>query len=218
MGRTSRPREDRRGRQQVEESDAEGLSSPRASMDHPAAPEVHHHQELFVRPHPQLSRGLPLVDPRDELASELTHDGWTGGIRDVDDQDPGVNVRTGSVRCRWREDGRDGSRGVEISARVRSVGPVPDVDEVVEDRRSRVHPTGHGIPIELEAGEVVVPDQREVRRGPGRSAARTDAGVRAGERGRQDRGEDDHREHQRAPLSPRGAAGRPGVRLRLSER
>src|SRR6266536_2371377 len=80
---------------QVEELDVErkGHVVPdRAGVDHRATAEGHHHQQLLLRPNPELAGGDP--DLTRIGRSDLTDNGRVRRIGDVRDQDPRVRVRT----------------------------------------------------------------------------------------------------------------------------
>src|SRR6266511_3217247 len=179
---------------QVEETNPPGVRARRAGVDERAAAEVHHHQQLLLRPHPQLARALTDVGPGDELLAELSDHRRGRRVRGVDDQNAGMRVRT-------RVEGHVPSR-VAHATPTRTVGTGTDVYIPVVHRERRVHPT---------AEQRVRPDEREVRRRGRGTTARTDAhiGVRGSRRG-QDKGEDAQSRHQfplhRYLLRPRTGA------------
>src|ERR687892_301778 len=115
-----------------------------------AAPAMYDHY-IYVGNRTDGSSRCGFGDPRREATGldscEHPHPGIL--IVDVDDQDARMRMLAGI------ETGCLAPRVAETAA-ARAVGPVPDVDVVVVHRGRRVHPA---------AEKVVVPDEREVRRG-----------------------------------------------------
>jgi len=87
---------------QVEELEVErelGVVARGAGVDHVAAPEGHHHQQLLLRPDPQLTGGD--ADVARERRPELPDDVGLAGVGDVEDQYAWVHVGTpgGAIRA-----------------------------------------------------------------------------------------------------------------------
>src|SRR2546427_13176603 len=140
-----------------------------AGMDRPAAAEAQLDEQLLLRPHPKLARGYA-----HRLAGRIGHSDacWDladhcGGrwICNVDDEDARVDVCAGAVWIRGCQDGSDRPRAIQVAAGIRGVSAVPDIEEMVEVRQRRIHPS---------AEKRIVSDQAEVERGSRRSSARAD--------------------------------------------
>src|SRR5713226_1860632 len=92
---------------------------------------------------------------------DLAHYNGILRVVDVHDQDARMNVLARTVRCGGGKDRGNRTRGIQISAGIGTVAPVPDVEEVVEDGQRGIH---------AAIEQRVAADELEILRGTGRAA------------------------------------------------
>src|SRR6266851_2703950 len=114
----------------------------RTRVQEPAATKAQLDEQLLLRPDAQLSRRhsnrLPGGIRGRDVDWDLSHDRRIRRVGDVDDQYPRVDVSAGPVGVSRGQDWRYRTAAVQISARVRPIRPIPDIDIVVEHRDRRV--------------------------------------------------------------------------------
>src|SRR5215469_3755390 len=99
-----------------------GVVARRAGVNDGTTAEVHDHQQLVLRPDAQLTRGDAYIAL--ERGADLSNDGRIRRVLDIEDQDARMRVR--AVRARPAR--------IADSTGAGTIGAVPDVHEVVEDR------------------------------------------------------------------------------------
>src|SRR6266851_973035 len=134
---------------QVVELDVErkyGIIAPRAGVNDGTAPEVHDHEQLLLWPYAQFAGAD--ADVAFQWLPDFADHCRVRGVGDVHNQHAWVWMRTIGPR----------TARIADPAGTRSVGAVSDVDVMVKDGQSGVHPT---------VEERVVTNKLEVRRGAG---------------------------------------------------
>ena len=108
------------------------------SVQEPTTAKAQLYEQLLLRPDAQLSRRhsdrLSCRVRGGDLDGNFAHHSRICWVGDVDDQYAWVDVGASPIGIGRRQDRDYRSAAVEISARVRPVRPIPDIDIVVEHR------------------------------------------------------------------------------------